>query len=176
MNLFNAFQLHTLATALLLLPTALPQARKPALPGAAPRGNLDIRFLVTAEPEKVIHPTKGPDGKYARAQPIKVAPRGKQIAAMVFFQDCKPDVGGNCNVDVDLLGATPSGALFENRPGAELWRNKPAPHAGFTQLGVAYMRITVEAGDPAGIYRLTAVAHDRNSGAEAKAEATFEVR
>ena len=161
------FLTHTLAAALLLLPTALPPARASAL---------DIRILVTAEPEKVFHPTKGPDGKYSQAQPVKVAPRGQTISALVFFKDCKPDAAGNCNVDVDLLGVTPSGALFKNQRGAELWRNKPAPHAGITQLGAPHMKITIEPGDPAGVYRVTAVAHDRNGGTEVKAEATFEVR
>lgn len=158
---------HTLAAALLLLPTALPPARASAL---------DIRILVTAEPEKVFHPTKGPDGKYSQAQPLKVAPRGKPISALVFFRDCKPDAGGNCNVDVDVQGVTPSGALFKNQRGAELWRNKPAPHPGITQLGSPHIRITIEPSDPAGVYRINAVAHDRIAGTDARAEATFEVK
>ena len=173
---FSTRSRQTLAAALLLLPTAVPPARKPAVPGAAPQGKLDIRILVTAEPAKVFHPTKGPDGKYSQAQPVKVAPRNRPISALILFKDCKPDASGNCNVDVDIQGLTPSGALFKNQRGAELWRNKTAPHAGFTQLGSPHIKITVEPRDPAGVYRIIAVAHDRIAGTNARAEATFEVK
>ncbi|HEX9941153.1 MAG TPA: hypothetical protein VGG03_03995 [Thermoanaerobaculia bacterium] len=172
----NCRHRNVLAAVLLLLPVALPQARKPATAGGSPGGKLDIRILVTAEPDKVFHPTKGPDGKFSEAQPVKVAPRGKLIAAVVFFKDCKPDAAGNCNVDLDLQGVDPRGAMFENRKGAELWRNKPAPHPGLTQIGAAYMKIQIEPRDPAGTYRILAVAHDRNSRTDARAEASFEVR
>jgi hypothetical protein len=162
--------------AFLLLGAAPPQARKPAPPVVVPRGKLDIRLLVTAEPEKVFRPTKGPDGKMAIAAPATVVPRGKRVAAVVFFKDCKPDTADNCNVDVDLQGVTPSGALFENRKAADLWRNRKAPAPGITQLGSAFMNIQLEAKDPVGTYKVIAVAHDRVGGAEVRAEATFQVQ
>jgi hypothetical protein len=165
-----------LAAALLLLPSALPQARKPAKPVKVPAAKLDINLLVTAEPEKVFHPTKGPDGQYSKAAPLKIAPRGKLIAVLVYFKDCKPDAAGNCNVDLDLQGLTPNGSMFENRKGTDLWRNKRSPPPGFTQLGTDYMKIQVEPKDPAGTYRVIAVAHDRNGKTDARAEASFEVR
>ncbi len=139
-------------------------------------GKLDIRLLVTAEPDKVFRPTTGPDGKHAIAQPVKVAPRGKPIAAFVFFQNCKPDNAGKCNVDLDLLGIDPRGSAFENRKGAPLWRNQKAPHPGIIQLGTSYMKIQLEPKDLAGTYKVVAVARDRNSGAEARADASFEVK
>ena len=162
----------TFAAALLLLPTAIPPTT--AGKAAVPR-KLEIRFLVTAEPEKVFHPTKGPDGKFSQPEPVKVAPRGSLVAAVVYFKDCQPDSAGNCNVDVDLQGIAPGGSVFENRKGAALWRVK-APGPGMTQLGSSYMKMQFERSDPAGTYRVIAVAHDRNSGAEARAEASFEVK
>jgi hypothetical protein len=167
---------HILAAAFLLVPTALPQSRTPNAPPPIPRGKLEIRLLVTAEPEKVFHPAKGADGKFAQAEPIKVAPRGKLIAGVIFLKNCQPDTTGNCNVDVDLHGVDPRGSVFENRKGAALWRNVKAPAAGFTQLGSSYMKLQIEPADPAGVWRVTAVAHDRNSGAEARSEASFEVK
>ena len=167
---------NTLAAALLFLPAAVPQAAKPNAPPAPPRGKLDIRMLVTAEPEQVFHPTKGPDGKFKEAAPVTIAPRGKDLAAVVFFKDCKPDTAGNCNVDVDLKGVDPRGMVFENRKGAPLWRGVKAPPPGFTRLGSSYKKMKLEAGDPAGVYRLTAIAHDRNAGIEVKAESSFEAR
>lgn len=160
------------ASLLTAAPSALPQARTPA----APAGKLDIRLLVTAEPEKVFRPTKGPDGKFATAEPVKVAPRGQLVAAVVFFKDCKPDAAGNCNLDLDLHGVDPRGSTFQKRTAAPLWVNQKAPHPGFVQLGSSYMKIQTELSDPPGVYRVVAVAHDRNSGTDVRAEASFEVR
>jgi hypothetical protein len=165
---------HILAAAFLLVPTILPQGSKPAAP--PPRGKFEIRVLVTAEPQKVFHPTKGADGKFAQAEAVKVAPRGTPVAAVVFFKNCQPDAAGNCNLDVDLLGVDPRGKIFENRKGAALWRNVKAPAGGFTQLGSSFMNMKFEAADPAGVWRVSAVAHDRVSGAEARSEASFEVK
>jgi hypothetical protein len=160
----------TLAAALLLLPTAVPKI--PTGTAALPR-KLDIHILVTAEPEKVFHPTKGPDGKFSQPEPVKVAPKGQLVAALVYFKDCQPDTAGNCNVDVDLQGVAPGGSVFQNRKAAPLWRSVKAPGPGMTQLGSSYMKMQFERSDPAGTYRVIAVAHDRNSGAEARAEASF---
>lgn len=110
--------------ALLLPPTTLAQSKQPNALPAVPRGKLDIRILVTAEPDKVFHPMKGKNGKFAMAEAVAVAPRGKLIAAVVFFKDCQPDAAGNCNVDVDLQGLKPDGSIFENRKAAPLWRVK----------------------------------------------------
>lgn len=166
----------TIAAVLLFLPAALPQAHAAEKPAAAPPRKLDVRVLITAEPDKVFRPTKGPDGKFSPAQPVKTAPRGKPMAAVIFFKDCKPDASGNCNLDVDLQGVAPDGSAFENRKGAELWRGKRAPGPGVTQLGTQYMKIQIEAKDLAGTYRVIAVAHDRNSGATVRSEASFEVK
>jgi len=175
--LFNRHR-RTLLAALLLVPAAaVPKARTPAKPAApAPAGKFEIHLLVTAEPDKVVHPTKAADGSYPGAQPVTIAPRNQLLVGFVFFKDCKPDAAGNCNVDVDVQGVLPGGGLFQNSKASDLWRNKRAPHAGFVQLGVTNVRITIETKDPAGTYRLVAVAHDRNSGAESRSEASFQVR
>jgi hypothetical protein len=165
------------AAALLLLPTAVPKTHK-AEPKSTPAsdGKFDIRLLVTDEPNKVLHPTKAADGTYPQAQPVTVAARGRLLVGFVFFKDCKADAKGNCNADVDVQGLLPGGAPFKNEKGTDLWRDKKAPHAGFIQLGRPNINIQIETKDPAGTYRLIAVAHDRNSGAESRAEASFEVK
>ncbi|MFY9824014.1 MAG: hypothetical protein WAM82_21730 [Thermoanaerobaculia bacterium] len=163
------------AAALLVVPAALPKTTQPA-PKAAPEGKLDIRLLITAEPDRVLHPTKAADGSYPQAQPVTVAPRGHLLVGFIFFKDCKPDAKGFCNVDVDVLGLTPGGAPFKNQKSADLWLNSKAPHAGFVQLGHANIKIQIEPSDPAGTYRVIATAHDRNNGAESHTEASFEVK
>ncbi len=166
---------HFFAAALLFLPVAL-QAAGPQKAAVAPPGKLEIRLLVTAEPGKVFRPAKGANGQTDFAEPVKVVPKGKQIAAVVFFQGCKPNPAGNCNLDLDLKGVDPRGVAFQDRKGAKLWSNRAAPHAGVTQLGAAYMKLQFEPNDPPGIYRILAVAHDRVSGTEARSEASFEVK
>ena len=167
---------NVFAAALLLLPAAVPPASKPATPVPLPMGKLEIRLLITAEPDKVIHPKKGADGKFSQAAPVTIAPRGQLVVGLVFFKDCQPDTKGNCNVDVDLQGIAPGGLTFKNSKASDLWRNKRAPHPGFVQLGAPFMKIQIEPNDPAGTYRVIAVAHDRVSGAESRAEASFEVK
>ncbi len=165
------------AAALLVVPAALPKNNKPAPKAApAPAGKLDIRLLITAEPDKVLHPTKAADGSYPQAMPVTVAERGRQLVGFVFFKDCKPDAKGICNLDVDVKGLIPGGAPFTNQKGTDLWRNKKAPHGGFVQLGAPNIKILIEPKDPAGAYRVIAVAHDHNNGAEAHAEASFGVK
>jgi hypothetical protein len=171
------------AAALLLLPTAVPKTHNPApktnpAPKAAPapEGKLDIRLLVTDEPDRVLHPAKAADGTYPQAQPVTLAQRGRLLVGFIFFKDCKADAKGICNVDVDVQGLLPGGAPFKNEKGTDLWRNKKAPHAGFIQLGAPNIKIQIEPTDLAGTYRLIAVAHDRNNGAESRAEASFEVK
>ena len=167
---------NVFAAALLILPAALqaavPQKAAPAAPPPPP-GKLVIRLLVTDEPDKVFRPVKG---QTDLAKPVTVVPKGKQIAAVIFFQGCQPNPAGNCDVDVDLKGVDPKGAAFQDRKGAKLWSNRPAPHAGVTQLGAAYMKLQFEPMDPPGLYRVLAVAHDHVGGTEATSEASFEVK
>jgi hypothetical protein len=169
---------NVFATALLLLPATFQAAAQQTAAMAPPpsSGKLEIRLLVTAEPNKVFRPTKGSSGQTELAEPATVVPKGKQIAAVVFFQNCKPSPAGNCNLDVDLKGVDPRGTPFQDRKGAKLWPNRPAPHVGVTQLGAAYMKLQFEPNDPPGTYRIFAVAHDLVGGTEARSEASFEVR
>jgi hypothetical protein len=166
MKLLNPRHRNLFAAALLLVPAAIPKIAKPA-----PEAKFDIRVLITTEPEKVLHPKKG-----STAQPATTVPRGHLVFGFIFFKDCQADTKKNCNLDVDVQGLTPTGAVFKNEKGANLWRNKQAPHTGFIQLGAPNIKIQLEPNDPVGTYRLLAVAHDRNNGAEARAEASFEVK
>jgi hypothetical protein len=121
-------------------------------------------------------PTQQRQGSAAfPTQPIKVVERGKPIAVRVYFQDYQPDATGKCDVYVDLHGETSCGVQFGENRGQVLW-NKRAPKLGVSQVGSPYLRGTIEPSDPSGTYRVLAVAHDRNSGTVAKAEATFEVK
>lgn len=186
MSLLNR---NIFAAALLLLPAALqaagPQTPAPvptpapaSTPAPAPALPLkfEIRLLVTAEPAKVFRPAKGANGQPDLAEPVKVVPKGKEIAAVVFFQGCTADPAGKCNLEVDLKGVDPHGTTFQDNKNTKLWVNRPAPHAGVIQLGSAFMKLQFEASDPPGVYKVFAVAHDRVSGTESSSEASFEVK
>lgn len=160
------------AAPLLLLLTAQAASPQPV----APPEKLEIRLLVTAEIAKVFRPAQGSGGGSPVAEPVKVVTKGQKIAAVVYFQGCKPNMAGNCNVDLDIKGVDPHGVSFQEHKGSPLWPNKPAPHAGMTQLGASYLNLQFEPKDPPGLYRILAVAHDRVSGTESRAEASFEVK
>lgn len=161
----------------LLVPTlGAAQARSQAPQKPMVRGPFDVRLLATLEPNQVFHPSSGADGKMRPAAPATVVARGKKVTAVLFLKDCKPDASGNCNVDVDLQGTDPTGKMFENKKGAELWRNKKAPPAGIVQLGSQVMNIQLELRDPVGVYKIVAVAHDRVAGTEKRVETSFEVK
>ncbi|HVR95758.1 MAG TPA: hypothetical protein VMW27_04040 [Thermoanaerobaculia bacterium] len=161
----------------LLFPTLIAAQGRSSVPQKpAPRGPFEVRLLATLEPNQVFKPSSGPDGKMRPAAPATVVPRGKKVTAVLFLKDCAPDAAGKCNVDVDLQGFTPSGQLFKNERGAELWKNKKAPAPGIAQLGSQVMNIQLEQGDATGVYRIVAVAHDRVAGVDKKVETSFEVK
>jgi hypothetical protein len=161
----------------LLLCLALSQRCKAVPQNAkAPQRKLAIRILITEAPRQASRPTQQRRGSPDfPSQPIKVAERGKPIAARVYFQDCQPDSAGNCDIEVDLHGETSRGVRFGESEGQVLW-NKAAPKPGVSQAGTSYMRVVIDPTDPAGTYRVLAMAYDRNSGSSANAEATFEVK
>ncbi len=166
-----------LAALAALVPTFLAAQVKSSVPQKpGPRGPFEIRLLATLDPQQVYSPKSGPDGKMRPAAPATVVARGKTVTAVLFIKDCAPNAAGNCNVEVDIQGMLPSGQLFKNERGSDLWRNKKAPAPGIAQLGNTKMTIQLEAADPAGVYRIVAVAHDRVAGVDRRAETSFEVK
>lgn len=107
---------------------------------------------------------------------VKVAERGPFLSAVVLFNGCRANSNGDCDVDLDIVAYDPTGKLYGEIRGAELWKGKPAPPPGYTQLGMDYMGIVIEPHDPSGTYRIVAVARDRIGHSEASSTATFEVK
>ena len=108
--------------------------------------------------------------------PLKVAKRGEFLSAVILFKECTPGPDGNCDAVVDITAYDPAGKIYGEFAGEELWKGKPAPMPGQTQLSVGYMGLVIEPGDPPGQYRVVAIARDLISGKEATSEATFEVQ
>ena len=140
------------------------------------RAALEITLIVTAKGKELFNSWNRPTVKPFQVEPVKVAERGPLLSAVVLFKGCKPDEAGNCNVDLDIVAYDPKGKVYGEMKGVELWKKKPAPDAGYTQLGVDYMGIVIEPQDLPGTYRVTAVAKDRNEKIEAKSSISFEVR
>ena len=137
--------------------------------------NLELSVTVTDKGNQVFDAWDRPTGQRFDVSPIKVAPRGKFLSALLMFKGCAADAAGNCNAEVDIIAYDPKGNVYGKMMGVELWQAKPAPSAGFTQLSRSYMGIEIEPKDPIGTYRVVAIARDKNSKRETRAETTFQV-
>lgn len=135
----------------------------------------EISIHVTSKGDELFNNWDRPTGKPFSVQSIKVVRRGQFLSAVVLFKGCKPDVSGNCNALVDIIAYDPRGKVYGEMRGVELWQQRPAPRAGYTQLSRSYMGLIIEPNDPPGTYRITAVARDLNGKSEAKSELRFEV-
>lgn len=136
---------------------------------------LTIDLIVTAEGRELFDSWENPDGKPFAIVPVKVAPRGEFLSAVVLFRGCKADASGKCNVELDIVAYDPTGKIYGEIRSGELWQHRPAPAPGHTQLGVSYMGLQIEPQDPAGAYRVEARARDINGGIEAASVAQFDV-
>jgi hypothetical protein len=136
---------------------------------------LEIQLIVTAEGRELFESWDNSGGKPFQVVPVTITPRGRFLSAVVLFRGCKADPSGNCNVELDIVAYDPTGKVYGEIGGAELWQHKPAPAPGRTQLGVAYMGLEIEPQDAAGVYRVEALARDRNAGVETKSATQFEV-
>lgn len=107
--------------------------------------------------------------------PVKVAKRGEFLSAIIMFTDCRADTHGNCNAAVDITTYDPNGEVYFSMLDGELWKRKPSPDAGNTQLGVDYMGLVIETNDPSGTYKVVATIRDLVSVKSIFSEATFKV-
>ena len=139
-------------------------------------GTFEISVTVTEKGKQLFDSWDNSTGKPFNVEPVKIAPRGKFLSAVVLFKGCKADSAGNCNVDMDIMAYDPDGNIYGKMPSVELWQQKPAPDPGFTQLSRGFMGIVIEPKDPPGVYRVTVVARDKNAKTEAKSDARFEVK
>jgi hypothetical protein len=76
-------------------------------------------------------------------------------------------------VDFDLL--KPDGSEYGKMDTGDLWRAKPAPPAGRLMLGLAQLRVRIEAVDPLGTYTLKVATHDLVAHAVVPVEVHFDV-
>ncbi len=136
----------------------------------------EVNLTVTEKGNELFNSWDRPTGKPFNVEPVKVASRGKFLSAVVLFKGCKPDASGNCNATMDIVAYDPKGKIYGQMPAVELWQQKPAPDAGFSQLSRGYMGLVIEPKDPAGTYRITVRARDLIGKTEAKSEARFEVK
>lgn len=136
----------------------------------------EVNLMVTEKANELFNSWDRPTGKPFKVEPIKVAPRGKFLSAVVLFKGCKPDTSGNCNAVMDIVAYDPKGKIYGEMPRVELWQEKLAPDSGYTQLSRSYMGLVIEPKDLPGTYRITVVARDLNAKTEAKSEARFEVK
>jgi hypothetical protein len=138
--------------------------------------SFEVSLTVTEKGNELFDSWDHPTGKPFNVEPVKVAPRGKFLSAVVLFKGCQPDASGNCNAVMDIVAYDPMGKTYGNMPHVELWQNKPAPDPHYSQLSRNYMGLVIEPNDISGTYLVRVVARDQNAKTEARSEARFEVK
>jgi hypothetical protein len=145
------------------------------LPALLLAQDFTVSVIVTAEGDTLFRAWDS--GKLGfKVVPVGNAARKQFLSAVVLFTGCQADAAGNCNAEMTITAYDPQGKEYGAMPGAELWKRKPAPQRGATQLSRDYMGIVIEPSDPAGTYRVHVVARDLNAKREAKSETTFSVK
>jgi hypothetical protein len=160
---------------LLTLVVSVTWAADAPMKSVAPQP-FEVNLTITEKGNELFDSWDHPTGKRFNIEPVKVAPRGRFLSAVVLFKGCKPDSAGNCNAVMDIVAYDPKGKVYGEMPRVELWQGKPAPSAGNSQLSRSYMGVEIETKDPPGTYRITVIARDLNAKVEAKSEARFEVK
>jgi hypothetical protein len=141
-----------------------------AAPEAKP---LTAEMLITNQPGALF--MRWQQGDKGLLPNVQTARRGEPMAAVVLFSACGSDAKGNGNVTMDMTVLDPSGKVYGEMKGTEVWVGKVAPSAGETQLGVGYMMIRIEAKDAPGQYRIKAHITDHVSGTVLDREQSFAV-
>lgn len=143
--------------------------------GVVLAGELSARVVVTDKGAELFNAWEtNPDSGFT-VIPVNVAKRGVFLSAVVLFTDCAPDPRGDCNAEVDITAYDPNGKVYGRLAGEELWRGKPAPQAGLTQLSVGFMGLVIEPQDPSGTFKVVATARDLVSGKVSNSETSFQV-
>lgn len=136
---------------------------------------LTANLIVTSEGSALFEAWSANPADGLSIRPVDVAERGKFLTAAVLFKGCATNDSGNCNALLDITALDPSGKVYGKFEDRELWVDKPAPKAGYTQLGVSYMGLVIEPEDPSGQYKVIATVRDVVSGEQVVAEAEFRV-
>jgi hypothetical protein len=146
-----------------------------AAAAAEPAKRFEIVMVFTDRATALLRHHDNPNGIPLNLESIKVVPRGRHVAALVLFKNCRPDDKGMCNIELDTIAHTPEGKVYGYRTDSQFWYRKPEPGPGYLQMGRRALGLVIDRGDPAGTWRVTATARDRIANAEASAEWRFEV-
>ena len=72
-------------------------------------GLFEISLVVTENGNELFNSWDRPTGRSFNVAPVKVAPRGRFLSAVVLFKGCKADGSGNCNAELDIVAYDPKG-------------------------------------------------------------------
>ena len=150
-----------------------PPEEAPDPPWRSSEGDFEAMLLLTVKPEEFLEGWVEP----AEGTPLDVATsvtRGVPIVAFIAFTGCRSDKNGLCNTTVDFNVLKPDESPYGGLTGKELWRGKPAPPEGVSQLGVGFLRVTIEPEDPLGTYVVEAMVRDLTAGVSLDLRQIFE--
>lgn len=156
-------------TALAAMSMALVASGAQARPEAAWSGDFGAIQIATTDPEDLFRewakPTPG-----VNLTTMSQVRRNQPITTFIIFKGCRANPVGNCNVTVDFEVITPSGTLYAEHKGAEVWVDRPAPPPGVIQLSVAGMGLGIEDKDALGDYKVRATTTDHVAGLSVQTE------
>ncbi len=140
-------------------------------------GKFGAMLLLTSTPDKFFEQwSKPPSPTYKpNITTVSDARRGDTVVAVVLFIGCAPAKTGNCDAEVDYRVLNPSGGVYGEQKGAELWK-RAAPAEGYLQAGLGYLAMRIEPQDPLGPYVLEAVVRDKIAKVTVSLKQTLDVR
>jgi len=104
---------------------------------------------------------------------VKEVKKNSFITTQIIFSGCVADTIGNCHVLVDFYITQPNGKPYADILNQPLWIDRPKPKKGTLQIGEAFIRIRIEAHEPAGTYRIGATIRDINADTVLNLETNF---
>ena len=139
-------------------------------PYAKTQGEFGAMLFFTDKPDEVFK-TWNIDGPGVNINPnVEEMKKDESLVALIMFSNCTPDSKGNANVSVKFTVLDPEGKVLINTKELEVWINKPAPLKRDLGLSVQYITIGVGRKQPAGVYTVNAIVHDKNSNTELNLE------
>lgn len=122
-------------------------------------GDFGAQLLLIGDEKEFFKRWETPS-KVVQFETVSEINRGKPFITPIIFSGCQTDESGNCIVTGDIKILRPDGTTYADLPQVEIWKNKPPPPKGNLELGVGYIKVIIEPGDPDGTYIVQAKVTD----------------
>jgi|GEM_PF-982625 len=104
--------------------------------------------------------------------PVKIYKRGDDIFPIIIFGTDGKDDKGNADLTYDIDVKRPDGSIYGHFDQLVIWKDEPAT---MLYLAKQPLKIHIEKGDPAGIYRIDASVYENNKKMKINFSLAFKV-